>query len=271
MVSLWKTVLALMLFLSVVIACLSLAFTFRPELMGEYGAVFWAEMKWNLLSSLIDFLVVALFVPYLIGVIDDRKWSPARKLVAHNGAVATAWAMHAGYYLFKSMDEADQNGSFEMRSVFLRKFIDHLNQFESSVHLCNAGLGRDLMPTATEAVWYMKKLVPLYAYLLDTLRPKVPGEGFVYRIPEQELLTVFNHGKQMLTMSGKDLDLWFVNHPDETIGMMRSFIRERQDIYFDGQVPQKIQQNSLCLYDTDMLRRLDGALNIQRVRIFTED
>lgn len=270
MVSLWKAVLSLFLLVAIVVACLSLAFAFSPEIMSGYGAVFWSEMKWNLLNSLIDFLVVALFVPYLISIIDDRKWAPARKLVAHNGAVAAAWAMHAGYYSFKSFDEADHNGSIEMRSVFLRKFIDHLNQFESSVHLCNAGLGRDLMPTATEAVWKMKKLVPLYAYLLETLRPKVPGEGFVYQVPEQELMAIFIHGKQMLAMSGRDLDSWFVNHPDETIGMMKSFVREARDLYFDGEVPPIIPHKSLCLYDANMLRRLTGASNIQQVRIFTE-
>ncbi len=270
MVSLWKALLSLMLFVVVVVACVSLAFAFYPELVSGYGSVFWAEMKWNLLNSLMDFLVVAMFVPYLISIIDDRKWAPARKLVAHNGAVAAAWAMHAGYYSFKSFDDTDRNGSIEMRSVFLRKFIDHLNQFESSVHLCNAGLGRDLMPTATEAVWNMKKLVPLYAYLLETLRPQVPGEGFVYQVPERELMAIFIQGKQMLAMSGRDLDPWLVNHPDETIGMMKSFVREAKDLYFDGEVPQIIPHKSLCLYDANMLRRLAGASNIQQVRIFTE-
>jgi hypothetical protein len=269
-VSLWKAVLSLMLFVMLVVAFLSLASAFHPELVSGYRTIFWEEMKWNLLNSLIDFLVVALFVPYLISIIDDRKWAPARKLVAYNGSVAAAWAMHAGYHSFKNFGDTDRDGSIEMRSIFLSKFVDHLNQFESSVHLCNAGLGRDLMPTATNAVWNMKKLVPLYVYLLETLRPQVPGEGFVYQVPEQELMAIFSQGQQMLAISGRELDSWFVNHPDKTIEAMKSFVREAKDIYFDGQVPQIVPHKSLCLYDANMLRRLAGASNIQQVRIFTE-
>lgn len=237
---------------------------------AENLAVFWTEMKWNLLTSVIDFVVVVLGVGLLIGFIDDRKWLPARQLVAQNGADAAAWCVHAGHYCFATEGVLPEHRSLQMRKVFLDKFQNQIQKFEESIHLCNAGLGKDLMPAATEAVWNMKKVIPIYAYLLSTLVLETEGQGHVFAVPEGLLRQVAEYGEKMVKAFNLKRAPWFVTDPQRSVESMRDFVSRNELIYLESAVPETVNCNVLNLYDADMLRALKGAGNIEGVRLFSD-
>lgn len=263
------TLLAAVALLAVAYFLFYLKVNHGQELAGNF-IVFWAEMKWNLLTSLIDFVVVVLGVGLLISFLDDRKWLPARQLVAQNGADAAAWCIHAGHYCFATEGVLPEHQSLQMRKIFLDKFQNQILRFEESIHLCNAGLGKDLMPAVTEAVWNMKKVIPIYAYLLSTLTPETKGQGHVFAIPEALLSQIAEYGEKMCRVFNLKRASWFVTDPQRSVESMQDFVRRNQLIYLEGAVPKTVNCKVLNLYDADMLRTMNGAENIKNVRLFSD-
>ncbi|WP_025168065.1 hypothetical protein [Pseudomonas syringae] len=232
--------------------------------------VFWAEMKWNLLTSLIDFVVVVLGVGFLISFLDERKWLPARQLVAQNGANAAAWCVHAGHHCFATEGVSLEHQNLQMRQIFLQKFQNQILRFEESIHLCNAGLGKDLMPAATEAIWNMKKIIPVYAYLLSTLTPETNGQGHIFAVPESLLRHISEYGDKMVKEFGLNREPWLVTDPKRSVSSMKDFVQRNKLIYLEGTIPEEVDFKLLNLYDADMLRALSGAKNIEAVRLFSD-
>jgi hypothetical protein len=238
--------------------------------LDDNMAIFWAEMKWNLLTSLIDFVFVVLGVGFLVGYLDDRKWRSARKLVAQNGADAAAWCTHAGHHCFATEGVSPEHQSLQMRHIFLQKFQNQIQKFEESIHLCNSGLGKDLMPVATEAVWCMKSIIPIYAYLLSTLTAEVEGQGHVFAVPADLINQIAGHRDKMAKTFGLKVAPWFVIDPQRSVNTMRDFVKRNPLVYHEGSVPEYVSFEILNLYDTNMLRSLNGAKNIKAVRLFSD-
>ncbi|VVN70928.1 hypothetical protein PS718_00422 [Pseudomonas fluorescens] len=230
----------------------------------------WSEMKWNLLTLIIDVVVVVLGVSYVIGLLDDKKWEPARRLVSENGTLATAWMAHAGYHCFITEGVEPQHQVPQMRAIFLNKFISHINRFEESIHLCNAGLGKELMPLATEAVWKMKQIVPIYSYLFFAMEKQSSNEAFMYEVPKQLILEVHELGLKIQEAFESPLDAWFVNDPQKTIDSITDFVARHHHIYLPGTIPRGVNYNLLHVYDTNMLRTVDSKIGIKVVKLFTD-
>ncbi|NMX94727.1 MULTISPECIES: hypothetical protein [unclassified Pseudomonas] len=227
-------------------------------------------MKWNLLTLVIDVVVVVVGVSYVLEVRDDKKWEPARKLVSENGALAAAWMAHAGHYCFKTDGVALEHQHPDMRVIFLRKFINHINRFEESIHLCNAGLGKDLMPIATEAVWKMKQVVPIFNYLFFAMSKQSARQAVLYEIPEKIMLEVFELGQRMQRMYDAKIDEWLVSDPQISIGSMTDFIDRHHHIYLIGSLKDGVKYDLLHVFDANMLRTFPGGRGIDRVNLFTD-
>ena len=232
---------------------------------------FWEGMKWNLLTLLIDVFVVVIGVSYILEVRDDKKWQPARRLVSENGALAAAWMTHAGFHCFKTEGVNPEHQHTQIRLIFLKKFIAHIQRFEESIHLCNAGLGKDLMPLATEAVWKMKQIVPIFNYLLFAKETQSANEAVLYDVPKLLMSEVCELGNRLGQLFDTKLESWVVVDLELAVDSMLDFIDRHQHIYLQGVLPRTVKYNLLHVYDANMLRTVAGGGGISQVKLYTEN
>jgi hypothetical protein len=232
---------------------------------------FWDQMKWNLLTLVIDVFVVVIGVSYILEVRDDKKWEPARRLVSENGAHAIAWMTHAGYHCFKTEGVSPEHQHTQMRAIFLKKFIGHIQKFEESIHLCNAGLGKDLMPVATEAIWKMKQIVPIFSYLLFAKDRQSANEAVLYEVPKLLMSEVCELGGRLAQLFDTKLESWMVVDCTQAVDSMLDFIERHHHIYEQGELFRGVKYNLLHVYDANMLRAFEGGAGISRIELYSEN
>lgn len=268
---LMKAALGLVIVLLLFVAFFLLVSLEYPSASNAALVTFWDEMKWNLLTLVIDVFVVVIGVSYILEVRDDKKWEPARRLVSENGALAIAWMTHAGYHCFKTEGVSPEHQHTQMRLIFLKKFIAHIQRFEESIHLCNAGLGKDLMPLATEAVWKMKQVVPIFNYLLFAKETQSANEAVLYEVPKLLISEVCELGSRLGQLFDTKLEQWMVVDAKQAVDSMLDFIARHHHIYQQGELPRGVKYNLLHVYDANMLRAVKGGDGISQVKLFTEN
>lgn len=266
-----KAALALLIVLLLFVAFFLLVSLEYPIASHAALVTFWDEMKWNLLTLVIDVFVVVIGVSYILEVRDDKKWEPARRLVSENGTLAIAWMTHAGFHCFITEGVSPEHQQTQMRAIFLKKFISHIQRFEESIHLCNSGLGKDLMPLATEAVWKMKQIVPIFHYLLFAKEKQSANEAVLYEVPELLMSEICELGSRLGKLFDVKLDSWMVVDYRQSVDSMVDFIARHHHIYQHGNLPRGVKYNLLHVYDANMLRAVEGGAGISQVRLFTEN